>query len=247
MSSKSTIDNNEINRFAKDSKNWWDKNGSFKQLHKLNPTRLTFIKEQICSHYKRDGEANSALKCLNILDIGCGGGLVCEPLTRNGANVTGLDADPQAIEVAKQHARSNKLDITYINDELQALKEQYDVVLALEILEHVSDAPLFIEQCADVLKPDGLLIISTPNRTVKSFALGVIAAEHILHWVPKGTHSWDKFIKPSELVRYARSHNLHPIHISGLNYNPLKNEYNLSEDNTDMNYLMSFTSSLKPQ
>jgi 2-polyprenyl-6-hydroxyphenyl methylase/3-demethylubiquinone-9 3-methyltransferase len=240
MSYKSTIDNNEIDHFAKDSKDWWNKNGPFKQLHKLNSTRILFIEDQIYNHYEQDQKAKPSLKGLNILDIGCGGGLICEPLALNGAYVTGLDADSQAIEVAREHAKNNDINITYINENLQALKGKYDVVLALEIIEHVSDVQSFIEQCANVLKPNGLLIISTPNRTAKSYALGIIAAEHILHWVPKGTHSWNKFVKPSELVHYAQTYELCPIYISGLIYNPLKNKYTLSENNTDMNYLISF-------
>jgi len=240
MPPQSSIDNNEIDHFAKDSKSWWDKNGPFKPLHKLNPVRLTFIKEQICDFYERDCMDNNALKGLSVLDIGCGGGLVCEPLTRIGANVTGLDADAQAIEIATEHAKTENLGITYLNKDLQAIKQKYDIVLALEIIEHVSDISLFIEHCTNVLNPGGLLIFSTLNRTAKSFAIGIIGAEYVLRWVPKGTHSWNKFVKPSELARYARSHNLRPLQISGLTYNPLNDKFSLSENNVEVNYLMSF-------
>ena len=241
MNQPSSIDNAEINHFAKDSKSWWEESGPFKPLHKLNPARLSFITDQICTHFGRNSTAASPLKGLDILDIGCGGGLICEPLARLGGNVTGVDADPQAIDVAKDHAAQKDLSITYLNEDLQNIKQQYDVVLALEILEHVSDDPLFIGQCAATFKPGGIMIFATLNRTIKSMALGVIAAEHILRWVPKGTHSWRKFVKPSELTRHARQHALHPVNLSGIVYTPLKDEFHLSDTDLDMNYMMSLT------
>lgn len=242
MNHLSSVNSAQIEHFAKDSKEWWNENGPFEPLHKINPARLVFIKKQICDFYGSDIEHKGALENLDILDIGCGGGLVCEPLARLGAKVTGLDADPQAIEIAKEHAKEKNLDITYTYDDLHSLKQQFDVVLALEVLEHVDNIHLcmFIEQCTKVLKPGGLIIFSTLNRTVKSFALGIIAAEYILRWVPEGTHSWKNFIKPSELTRFARPCNLEPLHITGITYNILKDEFTLSKNNCDVNFLMSF-------
>jgi len=236
---KNTIDENEINHFAKDSAHWWDENGPFKPLHRLNPIRMSYIKQQICNHTKRDFNDLSALKDLNIIDIGCGGGLVCESLTRMGANVTGIDADKNAIKTAKDHASGNDLDITYICDDAQSIEQKFDVVLALEIIEHVTNPQTFIEICKKRLKPGGLLILSTLNRTKKSYALGIIAAEYILRWIPRGTHSWKKFIKPSEITHMARDMDLKPHNITGLIFNPLKNEFELSETDLDVNYLIA--------
>ncbi|MFP4098112.1 MAG: bifunctional 2-polyprenyl-6-hydroxyphenol methylase/3-demethylubiquinol 3-O-methyltransferase UbiG [Alphaproteobacteria bacterium] len=233
-----SIDQEEIKHFTKDASQWWNPDGPFKPLHKLNPVRLSFITEQITTYFKRKSDTKDALEGLDILDIGCGGGLICEPLAKLKANITGLDADPTAIDTATRHARQSQLDITYLNEDLKNIQQQYDVVLALEVIEHVTDISLFIKQCANALKPEGILIISTINRTAKSFALGIIAAEYILRWVPKGTHSWHKFVKPSEIIRAARTHNIQPIKISGMVYNPLADEFTLS-DNSDINYTMS--------
>ena len=241
MNRLSSIDSDEIERFAKDSEHWWDEKGPFKPLHKINPARLSFIKQQICDHYGR-GDGILTFENLEILDIGCGGGLICEPLARLGAVVTGLDADSGAIKTAKEHARTENLKITYLNEDLKNIDKQFDVVLALEILEHVSDVSLFIEQAAKVLSPHGLMVVSTVNRTAKSFALGIVAAEYILRWVPKGTHSWKNFIKPSELARHARKCNLQPVKINGIVYSPKKDGFYLSESSTDINYSMSFKS-----
>ena len=237
----SSIDNEEIEHFAKDSDSWWDEKGSFAPLHRLNPVRLSFIKKEICKHMGRDFDNIKALKGIDILDIGCGGGLVCEPMARMGANITGVDADLNAIKVARAHAKIANLDIEYKNGELKDIGKKYDVVLALEIIEHVTDTSLFIEQCAKHVKPDGLLIISTLNRTAKSYALGIIAAEHILRWVPKGTHSWNKFVKPSEIAREARNHSFNAKTAKGLIFNPLKNEFSLSDNDLDVNYIISLS------
>ena len=237
----SSIDQQEIRHFSKDSSHWWDEKGPFAPLHKLNPVRLTFIKEEICNHFDRDFNDLNALKGLNIIDVGCGGGLVCEPLVRMGGNVTGIDADQNAVSVARDHAEKAGLKIEYINDDIQNLDKTYDVVLALEIIEHVTDIQLFIDQCAKHLKPNGLLIMSTLNRTAKSYALGIIAAEHLLRWVPKGTHSWKKFVKPSEIAREAHKNGLLPQKIKGLIFNPLKNQFMLSDTDLDVNYLISLS------
>ena len=234
----SSVQQKEIENFAKDSAHWWDESGPFKPLHKLNPARMRYIKAQICAHFERDYNDLKALKKLKVLDVGCGGGLVCEPLSRLGANVSGLDADAQAIAVAQEHAKDNGLKITYQNEAVENHKGTYDVVTALEILEHVADVESFIRSCADRLKPGGLIIFSTLNRTPQSFALGIVAAEYILRWVPRGTHNWKQFIKPSELARAARSCNLTPADVTGLVYNPTSDSFSLS-DNTSVNYLMT--------
>ena len=228
-----TIDPEEIIHFAKDSKKWWDEDGPFKPLHRLNPVRMDYIHQQIADHYSLEFDK------LNILDIGCGGGLVSESLAQMGMQVTGIDADANAIDVAKAHAKTSELDISYICGDAQDLDEQYDVVVALEIIEHVRDIEEFIEVCISRLKPNGLLIMSTLNRTPKSYALGIIAAEHLLRWVPRGTHTWSKFVKPSEIASHARKHNLTPYDVTGLIFNPLKNSFHLSETDLDVNYLIS--------
>lgn len=229
----------EIAHFSKDSANWWDENGPFKPLHALNPVRLSYIKAQICAHYGLDTNSLSPFKGLKVLDIGCGGGLVCEPLARLGGSVTGADADPVAIQTAKDHAGQSGLSIDYQNKPAEQLKGPFDVVLALEIIEHVEDPAAFVASVAKLCKPGGLVIFSTLNRTGKSFALGIVAAEHILRWVPVGTHSWKKFVRPAELGRYARAAGLKPADITGLIFNPLKNAFALHKSDLDVNYLLS--------
>ena len=263
----STVNKAEIEQFSKDAPTWWDESGPFSPLHRLNPARMSYIKNQICTHYGRDEKAINALQNLSVIDIGCGGGLVCEPLARMGAKVTGADADPVAIEVAKDHAAQGDLSITYFNESAESLilmssprkrgpspgksSNQpdpclrrddtigFDVVLALEIIEHVDAPEDFVKNCARLCKPGGLVIFSTLNRTAKSFALGVVAAEYILRWVPKGTHNWKKFVKPSELSRLCRAANLSPHNIKGLIYSPLSNGFELSDTDIDVNYFMT--------
>ena len=237
-----TVDQKEIQNFSKDSSHWWDENGPFKPLHRLNPTRLHYIKQQICDHFDRDMKALDSYKGLDLLDIGCGGGLVCEPLARLGGNVTGIDADENAINVATKHALNADLKIKYdatSSEHLLKKKKRYDVVLALEIIEHVSDPELFVKSVLELCKPEGIVIFSTLNRTPKSFALGIVAAEYILRWVPAGTHDWKKFVKPAELSRHVRNAGGKPKNICGLAYSPLKNEYSLKPRDTDVNYFMS--------
>ncbi len=240
-SPKSTVDTHEIERFSKDADRWWDENGPFKPLHRLNPVRMGFIKSQICEHFGRDVMALDALKGLNVLDIGCGGGLVCEPLARLGGKVTGADADTVAVDVARAHAANAGLDITYTKKSAEAITQKFDVVLALEIIEHVSDQAAFVESVASLCRPNGMVIFSTLNRTAKSYALGIIAAEQILGWVPRGTHSWRKFVRPSELTKLARAQKLKPVAMNGLIFNPLKNAFALSKRDVNVNYIMSFT------
>jgi len=239
-----SVDQKEINNFQKDSAHWWDINGPFKPLHRLNPVRLDYFKSQICTHYDRDIEAFDSYKGLSILDVGCGGGLVCEPLARLGAGVTGLDADQNAIEVAKHHADESGLTIDYKSMSAEELAEtgvQFDVVLALEIIEHVSDSAAFVETIIKLCKPNGLIIFSTLNRNPKSFALGIVAAEYILGWVPKGTHNWKKFVTPSELSKWIRQNGAKPTDLCGLAFNPIKNEFHLAPKDLDVNYFLTST------
>ena len=239
---KGTINRDEILHFAKDSSAWWDEGGPFKPLHRLNPVRLGYIKDQICGHYDLDKLSLKPLLDLKILDIGCGGGLVCEPMARMGAKVTGIDADTNGINIARTHAEKSDLSIQYICGAADNLEEKFDVVLALEVIEHTNNPAQFIKICTERLKPNGLLILSTLNRTPKSFALGIVAAEYVLRWVPRGTHHWSKFQKPSEIVRHARNNKLDASDVTGLIFNPLKNDFALSKTDLDVNYLITLKS-----
>lgn len=234
-----SVDEAEIQNFSKDSEHWWDESGPFKPLHKLNPVRLKHIKAQICDAFERDTQDLKAFQGLKVLDIGCGGGLICEPMARLGADITGIDADANAIAVAKAHAEDMGLDIDYRNGAAEDLDGPYDVVLALEVIEHVSDVGGFVQTCTRLCKPDGIIIFSTLNRTAKSFALGIVAAEYILRWVPQGTHSWKKFVKPSELSRAARRNGAKAVDITGLMYNPMTDEFSIHKTDIDVNYFMT--------
>lgn len=236
-----SYDEKEIANFTKDADQWWSIDGPFKPLHRLNPVRMGYIREKICTHFGLGQKSLNPFKDMSAIDVGCGGGLVCEPMARLGANVTGIDADPVAIEVAQNHTKLSNLDITYHNKASEEITDQYDIVLALEIIEHVTDPISFVQSCTKLCKPDGVIIFSTLNRNAKSFALGIVAAEYILRWVPKGTHSWKKFVKPSELARYSRASGLKTQDISGLVYNPLKDEFSISKSDIDVNYFLVCT------
>jgi len=233
----STINQNEIQHFARDSADWWNENGAFAPLHLMTPARMRFLKDTV-------GE----IKGKTILDIGCGGGLISTPLARLGAKVTGVDADTQAISVASHHAKAENLLINFIAgaaEDLVAQKQKFDVVLALEVIEHVENPSLFVELCAKLVKPDGLIIFSTLNRTWKSYALGIIAAERILKWVPAGTHDWKKFIKPSELAKLAKSNGLFLRSAKGMVYNPLNNQFSIHPHDLELNYFLVVSPSHK--
>jgi 2-polyprenyl-6-hydroxyphenyl methylase/3-demethylubiquinone-9 3-methyltransferase len=246
-----TVDAKEIANFSKDSANWWDENGPFRPLHRLNPVRLQYIKEQICGRYGCDPKELKPYKELRILDIGCGGGLVCEPMARLGAGVTGIDADVKAIAVAEQHAADAGLKIEYSAQSTEGLlansppsnppvhEGRFDVVLALEIVEHVSDVDGFVRNCMDLCKPGGIIVFSTLNRTAKSFILGKVAAEYILGWVPKGTHEWKKFIKPSELSRAIRQAGADITNIEGMLFDPVAGEFKRSKRDINVNYFIT--------
>lgn len=235
----STVLQSEIEKFSRDAPRWWDEHGPFAPLHRLNPARMAYIRSQICKHYDLSETSLKPFKGLSILDVGCGGGLVCEPLARLGAQVTGIDADKVAIEAAKDHAYAQGLSINYMAKEAEALKERFDAVLALEIIEHVENPAEFVKTIAKLVQPGGTVIFSTLNRTPKSFALGILAAEYVMRIVPRGTHSWRRFQRPSELSRYARAAKMEPSDICGLVLNPLTGEFELSRTDMAVNYFLT--------
>lgn len=232
-----TVDQSEIDGFAKSSKHWWDPEGPHAPLHKLNPTRLRYIRDQIATHFGRDPKSPHPLKDISVLDVGCGGGLLCEPLARLGAQVTGLDADGQAISVAKLHAENTSLSVLYVNDAIENMDaKKFDVLLIVEIVEHVADLPAFLKACSQRLNKNGLLIFSTLNRTQLSYYLGIIAAEKILRWVPEGTHEWEKFVTPTEMRSMLQECDLNVRNIQGMTYAPKTDSWELS-DNLSINYI----------
>jgi len=230
---RSTVDETEIEHFSRMADEWWDSQGKFRPLHKFNPTRLAYIREKICAAFNRDGQGAQPLAGLRILDIGCGGGLLCEPLTRLGAQIVGVDAAPTNIEVAKHHARDSDLTIDYragTAEDLAAAGEKFDVVLNMEVIEHVGDVELFMKACATMVKPEGLMFVATINRTLKALALVIVGAEYILRWLPKGTHTYEKFLRPEELKTYIAPTGLHVIDETGVSYNPLHDSWHCSRD-----------------
>jgi 2-polyprenyl-6-hydroxyphenyl methylase/3-demethylubiquinone-9 3-methyltransferase len=238
-----SLDEGEIRHFSKDSSHWWDEEGPFKPLHRMNPARLSYIREQVLGHFALPANNRYPMTGLKILDIGCGGGLICEPLARLGASVTGIDADDNAVRVASEHAQKMSLEISYrsATAENMAVKAagSFDAVLALEIVEHVADIPSFMKSCAALCRPGGIVIFSTLNRTPKSYVLGVVAAENILRWVPRGTHDWQKFLKPSELSSYAADAGLNPASVRGCVFNPLNGNFELSQKDLSINYFLT--------
>jgi len=235
----SSIDDAEIQRFSKIASQWWDEQGPFKPLHQLNPTRLQYIRDCLVAHFERNENDPKSLDGLKILDIGCGGGLVAEPLTRLGAHVTGIDAGQEAIDVAIAHAKLMNLKIDYqctTAEELAAQKHKYDVVLALEIVEHVADVGAFLSTCAQLIAPGGSLILSTLNRTTKAYAFAIVGAEYIMRILPVGTHNWDKFVTPAELAAYLRPLGHEFSSLKGLTFCPITSQWSLSND-LDINYM----------
>lgn len=236
-----SVDGEEIARFAAIAGEWWDEDGKFKPLHRLNPTRIRFIRDALCRHFVRDPSRPRPLEGLRILDIGCGGGLVCEPLTRLGARMTGIDAEAETIAVARLHAERMNLTIDYrwtAADALAEATESFDAVLALEVVEHAADPDLFLELVGRLTGPSGLAVVSTINRTARAFALAVVGAEYVLRWLPRGTHDWRKFLKPSELARGLRLGGLQVERVEGLSYSPLADRWAITSD-TAVNYLVA--------
>ena len=235
-----TINKLEIAKFSKIAAEWWSPNGKFKPLHKFNPIRIKYLKENIIEHFKLK-QTNSPLKGLNILDIGCGGGLLSEPITRLGAKVTAIDASKKNIQVAKFHAKKNSLKINYLcsSPEKLNLNKKFDVVLNMEIVEHVEDLNFFIKKSSNLLKKNGLMFIATLNKTFKSYVFAIVGAEYVLRWLPIGTHDWEKFVKPDNLVSLAINSNLKLKKLSGMKFNPIIDNWSLSNDKS-VNYIAKF-------
>lgn len=235
----STIDPAEIEKFAAMAEAWWDPIGKFRPLHRLNPVRVQFIRDRVAAHFGRDPLAPDPLAGLSLVDVGCGGGLLTEPMARLGATATGIDATRRNIEIARVHAGQSGTAITYLPcaaEDLVAAGQTFDVVLAMEIVEHVADVDAFLGALRQLLKPGGLLFMATMSRTAKSYALAIVGAEYILRWLPKGTHDWSRFIRPSELARGLRQHGLGIAELTGVSYSPLKDNFRLSGD-LDVNYM----------
>ena len=235
-----TINKKEIEKFSKMASEWWDPNGKFKPLHKFNPIRIKYIKDCVIKHFKINN-SKQPFKNLEILDIGCGGGLLSEPISRLGGVVTGIDASIKNIKIAKIHSKEKKLKINYICASPEKLKKKnkFDIVLNMEIVEHVEDVETFINQSSKLLKKNGLMFIATINKTLKSYLFAIIGAEYILRWLPIGTHEWDKFVEPKKLVEFAKRNNLKLINLNGVEFNPIINEWKISNDNS-VNYISNF-------
>ena len=236
----SSVNKKEIEKFSKMASEWWDPKGKFKPLHKFNPIRIKYIKESIIENFKLKNKIKP-LNRINILDIGCGGGLLSEPMQRLGANVTGIDASIKNIKVAKLHAQKNKLKINYLCSSPEKLKtkKKYDVILNMEIVEHVDDLQFFLKSCSKLLKKNGLMFVATINKTLKSYMFAIVGAEYILGWLPIGTHEWEKFVKPEELKNSLKENNLVLSKLDGMHFNILKNEWKISK-NLSVNYIAKF-------
>ena len=235
-----TINKEEIQKFSNLADEWWDVKGKFKPLHMFNPIRIEYILENIKQHFKLESKKNNYLEDLNILDIGCGGGLICEPMARLGAKITGIDASKKNIAVASIHAKKNDLKINYLNKSPEQLEifEKFDIIFNLEVVEHVENVDLYIKSCERLLKKNGLMFTATLNRTFSSYVKAIVGAEYILRWLPIGTHDWNKFIKPEELEQKLTINRLETKNIKGLVFNPLTKKWKRSED-LSVNYIIS--------
>ncbi len=235
-----TVDEAEVERFSRIAAEWWDPTGKFRPLHRFNPVRLHYIRDKVCAHFGRDPNAVKPFEGLRLLDIGCGGGLLSEPMTRLGADVVGADASQTNIEVAKIHAAETGLAIDYRATTAEALAdagERFDVILNMEVVEHVADVDLYLRKCAEMVKPGGLMFIATINRTLKAYALAIVAAEQVLRWLPKGTHQYEKLVRPEEVDRALEPTGLTVIERTGVSYNPLTDNWVRTRD-TDVNYMV---------
>ena len=235
-----TINKKEIEKFSKIAEEWWDPHGKFKPLHKFNPIRISYIKESIINSFKLK-EKVKPLEKVKILDIGCGGGLLSEPMSRLGAEVMGIDASDKNIEIAKFHARKDNLNIKYLcaSPEKLNTNTKFDVILNMEIVEHVKDVDFFLQSCSKLLRKNGIMFVATINKTLKSYFFAIIGAEYILRWLPIGTHEWDKFVKPNELIKILKKYGLKLDSLDGMKFNLLKDEWKVSKDKS-VNYIGRF-------
>ena len=237
----STINKKEIEKFSKIAEEWWNPSGKFKPLHKFNPIRISYIKNNIIKSLKIT-DKNKPLKKVKILDVGCGGGLLSEPMSRLGAEVTGIDASKKNIEIAKIHAQKNNLKIKYVwgSPDNYKTDTKFDVILNMEIIEHVEDVNFFLKSCSKLLKKNGIMFVATLNKTLKSYLFAIIGAEYFLRWLPIGTHDWDKFVKPDDLINILKKNNFILNELRGMKFNLISDEWNLSSDNS-VNYIAKFT------
>ena len=235
-----TINKQEVEKFSKMAEEWWNPEGKFKPLHRFNPIRIEYIKNCIIKHFNIKSKIQP-LKNLSILDIGCGGGLLSEPMYRMGAQVTGLDASEKNINIAKVHSKENKLKINYIcsSPEKLKIKKKFDVVLNMEIVEHVDDVDFFIKKSSELLNKNGLMFVATINKTLKSYFFAIVGAEYILQWLPIGTHDWNKFVEPQKLIKFGENNLLKLKKIDGMKFNPFTNQWNISKDKS-VNYIVKF-------
>jgi 2-polyprenyl-6-hydroxyphenyl methylase/3-demethylubiquinone-9 3-methyltransferase len=239
-STAARADPEELRRFAELAERWWDETGPMAPLHKLNPIRLGYIRQQVCERFRRAPEDPRPLAGLAVLDVGCGGGLLCEPLARLGAAVTGIDLAPGNLAVAARHAAAADLAITYREIAVEELAEsgaRFDLLCVMEVIEHVPDMPAFLAACGRLVRPGGGLVLATLNRTFRSFALGIVAAEYVLGWLPRGTHRWSRFVRPSEAARPLRRAGLSVADLTGVSYDPLRDRFRLSPDPA-VNYML---------
>ena len=237
-----TVDKTEIEKFSRLAKDWWNPKGKFRPLHLFNPARISFIKDKLISHFTLNPNSEKPLEKLKILDIGCGGGLLCEPLNRLGSTITGIDASNNNIEVAKLHSKEMNLNIEYIHaapENLDLKNNIYDAVLCLEIVEHLKDVNLFIENCSKLIKKNGIMFVATINKNLKSYVFAILGAEYILRWLPIGTHDWEKFLSPENLKNIAIKNSLVTGETVGMKYNLFSNKWSKSTD-TSVNYISTF-------
>ena len=236
----SSVNKKEIEKFSKMASEWWDPKGKFKPLHKFNPIRIKYIKENIIQNFKLKNN-NIPLKGVNILDIGCGGGLLSEPMCKLGASVTGIDASIKNINIAKLHAKKDNLKINYLcsSPEKLKIKKKFDVILNMEIIEHVEDIQFFLNSCSKLLKKNGVMFVATINKTLKSYIFAIVGAEYVLRWLPIGTHEWEKFVNPKDLENILKKNNLSLNRLDGMHFNIIKDEWSVSKD-LSVNYIAKF-------
>ena len=235
-----SVNKKEIDKFSKMADEWWDPGGKFKPLHKFNPIRIKYIKKNIIDNFQLENKSKP-LSGINILDVGCGGGLLSEPMSRLGANVTGIDASDKNIKIAKLHSKKSKLKINYYcsSPEKLRIKKKFDVILNMEIVEHVEDVDFFLKSCSKLLKKNGLMFVATINKTLKSYIFAIVGAEYVLRWLPIGTHEWEKFVKPEDLKKILIKYDLSLNKLEGMNFNIVKDEWSISKD-LSVNYIGEF-------